>query len=238
MPDNYPKFDRFKPLQPKIPGVADAPPPPPEPPAHEPPPFADVAKPQFSLPPAWTAAAVVAALVLVGLVSWWSHSRGNTADSPTVPSVDATLGPPGGVATGTGGLPTAPGTVATTDELAKPWATKRFNYRNPLGNDELPAMVVHLPEGGYWAFSLQEPYGKCELEFVTDIAKLQKEYGYSANHPMVGDPCTHTVYDLLRYGSAPAGLVRGEIMQGNAIRPPLAIEVRVEGRRIVAARTE
>ena len=99
-------------------------------------------------------------------------------------------------------------------------------------------MVVHLPEGGYWAFSLEEPYGRCELEFVTDVAKLRKEYGYPASHPMVGDPCTHTVYDLLRYGSAPAGLVRGEVVRGTAIRPPLAIEVRVEGHRVVAARTE
>ncbi len=236
MPDNNPKFDRFKPAQPRIPGVADAAPP--ERPADEPTPFADVAKPQFSLPPAWIAAAVVAALVLVGLVSWWSHSRATTAGAPTVPSVESTLGSPAAAPTATGALPTAPGTVATADELAKPWAAKRFNYRNPLGNNEFPAMVVRLPEGGYWAFSLQEPYGKCELEFVTDIAKLQKEYGYPANHPMVGDPCTRTVYDLLRYGSGPAGLVRGEIMQGNAIRPPLAIEVRVEGGRIVAARTE
>ena len=236
MPDNSLKFDRFKPPQPKIPGVADAPPPP-EPPAEEPPPFAGVAKPQFSLPPAWTVAAVVAALVLVGLVSWWSHSRATTASQPTVPSVESTLGP-ATTPTAPGEVPTAPGTVATADELAKPWAAKRFNYRNPLGGNEFPAMVVHLPEGGYWAFSLQEPYGKCELEFVTDVAKFRKEYGYPADHPMVGDPCTHAVYDLLRYGSGPAGLVRGEVVQGTAIRPPLAIEVRAEGHRIVAARTE
>ena len=46
---------------------------------------------------------------------------------------------------------------------------------------------------------------------VTDPRVLQSEYDFSANHPMVGDPCTHTVYDLLHYdGGAPdGGLVRG-----------------------------
>ena len=58
---------------------------------------------------------------------------------------------------------------------------------------------------------------------------------------MVGDPCNHTVYDLLRYGAgsgSDGGLVRGEIAQGNGIRPPLAIEIRVDGKQVVAARIE
>ncbi len=57
---------------------------------------------------------------------------------------------------------------------------------------------------------------------------------------MVVDPCTHAVYDLMRYGGgAPdGGLVRGDIVQGAGVRPPLAIEVRTDGKDIIAVRSE
>lgn len=85
-----------------------------------------------------------------------------------------------------------------------------------------------------------EPFGSCELEFITDLNKLKTDYGYRADHPMVGDPCNHTVYDLLRYGGGASNdmLVRGVIVQGNGIRPPMAIEIRAEGKNVVAAREE
>lgn len=246
MPDNSAKFDTatkidpFKPAQPRIPGVSDAPAP--KHVVQEEPAFGAVEKePRFSLPadwPKWIGAALSAAVVLGALVAWWGRSRATTAAQPSTPPVESTLGPPPRIAPATSGVPTAPGTVATSEELAKPWASKRFNYHDQLRAQKFPAMVVHLPEGGYWAFSLEEPYGKCELELMTDTAKLRAEYGVAAGHPMVVDPCTHAVYDLLRYGSGPAGLVRGEVMAGPAIRPPLAVEVRVEGHRIVAARAE
>jgi hypothetical protein len=101
-------------------------------------------------------------------------------------------------------------------------------------------MVVHLPRGEYWGFSLVEPFGTCQLEFVTDLDKLKADYGYRAEHPMVGDPCNHTVYDLLRYGGGASNddLVRGVIVQGNGIRPPMAIEIKVQGNNVVAGRSE
>jgi hypothetical protein len=56
---------------------------------------------------------------------------------------------------------------------------------------------------------------------------------------MVVNSCSHTVYDLLRYGGpSDGGLVRGEVVQGTAIRPPMAIEVRVAGKQLVAVRME
>jgi hypothetical protein len=101
-------------------------------------------------------------------------------------------------------------------------------------------MVVRLPRGELWGFSLLEPFGNCELEFVTDLDKIRTDYRYKADHPMVVDPCNHTVFDLLRYGGGAANdeLVRGVIVQGTGIRPPMAIEIRADGKDIVAVREE
>ena len=104
--------------------------------------------------------------------------------------------------------------------------------------DNLSAVVVHLPSGIYWAFSLREPFGTCELEYVTDLGKLQRDYGFHADHPMVGDPCNRAVFDLTRYGTGPNGVVRGAIVSGQGVRPPLAIEVKVRGKQIVATQLE
>ncbi len=233
------KIDPFKPAQPRIPGVPEAAAPKI---AEEAPPAAEAPKLAFisgvSLPRSWVTIAVVAVVISGMLAAWWSRSRATTAGQPTMPSADAALGLGGAARAREPALPNAPGVVATTEELAKPWAAKKFHYQNQMRGEEFRAMVVHLPEGGYWAFSLEEPYGNCELELITDLRKLRKDYGFAANHPMVADPCTHAVFDLLRYGSAPGGLVRGEVVAGAAFRPPIAVEVRVEGRNVIASRSE
>lgn len=106
-------------------------------------------------------------------------------------------------------------------------------------------MVVRLPNAssgdpsGYWAFLLQSAFGKCELEMLSDSNKLAADYGYRAAHPMVVDPCTHAVFHPLRLASiAPGVYARGEVVQGTAIRPPLAVEIRIEDGQIIALRTE
>jgi len=100
-------------------------------------------------------------------------------------------------------------------------------------------MIVRLPDASYWAFSLREPFGTCELDYVTELGKLSTDYNFRATHPMVVNPCHQTVYDLLRYGSSSdGGLVRGEVVEGTGIRPPMAIEVRVEGKQLVTGRME
>lgn len=134
-------------------------------------------------------------------------------------------------------LPVAPGAIATTSELTQPWSAKKFLFRGVKGKN-FAAMVVKLPDNSYWAFSLHEPYGTCELEYETDLDKLSSEYRFSATHPMVVNPCTHTVFDLSQYGTGPSGEVRGEIVAGTGVRPPLAIEVEVSGTNIVATRAE
>jgi len=137
-------------------------------------------------------------------------------------------------------LPVAPGPIAMTSELPKDWSAKRFLFRDPVTTQLTHATVVRLPGGAYWGFSMREPFGSCELELVTDLQRLQAEYQFEARHPMVGNPCTRTVYDLMRYdGSAPDnGLVRGEIVQGSGLRPPMAIEIRIHDNQIFAGRTE
>jgi hypothetical protein len=135
-------------------------------------------------------------------------------------------------------LPVGPGAVATKAQLSKPWAASRFYYRDPVTLKRLPAMVVHLPGGSFWGFSLVEPFGSCQLEYVTDLRKLQTAYGFEASYPMVADPCNGTVFDLTHYGNAPSGLVRGEIQKGPGWRPPTAIEIRVQGNQIIAGSME
>ena len=134
--------------------------------------------------------------------------------------------------------PVAPGVIATTDELAKPWASKHFNYRDPITGQTTPALVVHLSNGSYWGFSMVEPYGTCKLEFVTDLAKLHTEYNFDATHPMVVDPCQHAVFDLLQYSGASNSEVRGALVHGVGVRPPLAIEIEQHGKEISASRME
>jgi hypothetical protein len=136
------------------------------------------------------------------------------------------------------GIPTAPGPIATTQELNKPWAAKRFIFRNQLSGEMIPAELVHLPGGGFWAISLREPYGTCVLNYVTDIKQLRDEYQVSAGHPMVVNPCSRSVFDLAQYASAPSGLVRGAVIAGASTRPPIAIEVKIEGSKVVATRSE
>lgn len=85
---------------------------------------------------------------------------------------------------------------------------------------------------------MREPFGTCELEYVTDLRKLASDYRLHADHPMVGDPCNFAVYDLTRYGAGPNGVVRGAMIKGQGVRPPLAIEIKVRGKEVIATQME
>jgi hypothetical protein len=233
--------DPFRPQEPNIPGVTG------NPARHTPAPEPSrPATSQFRSSPAvadkipaqkWLAIAALA----IGLVSLalflWKHSGAPTETqevpvaAPVVDLQPTRVQPPVVLAVG-------PGPVATTAELAKPWSSKRFEFHVPQTADNLSAVVVHLPSGVYWAFSLREPYGTCELEYVTDLDKLEHKYGFHADHPMVGDPCNRAVFDLTRYGTGPNGVVRGAIVSGQGVRPPIAIEIKVRGKQIVATQLE
>lgn len=137
-----------------------------------------------------------------------------------------------------GKLPVAPGEIATAEELSKPWSSKRFVFRNRFTSDNTEAIAVRLPGGYLWGISLREPYGTCDLQYVTDLALLRSQYNFAAVHPMVVNSCTGAVYDLARYGSGPNGLVRGEVVHGAAVRPPIGIEVVQRGDKIIVTRME
>jgi hypothetical protein len=182
---------------------------------------------------------IVGLIAVVGLayfgVQWWENQRAlKQAENP--PVVAGTTDLP--TTTVSKDLPYGPGPVATTAELSKEWSSKRFIYRAPQSADNIPAVVIKLPNNVYWGVSLREPFGTCEMEYVTDTAKLTAVYNFSADHPMIGDPCTKAVFDLLKYGPAPGGVVRGETVSGAAVRPPIAIQMAVKGKDIVAVKIE
>lgn len=174
-------------------------------------------------------------VVVIIAVFWWAHSV--TGASHVAPQAAAPAAAAQPVATKPAEIiPVAPGPIATTMEMKDPWSSKKFLYRHTNG-DVSPALLVHLHGDAYWAFSLREPFGTCELELAS-VEKLRDFYNLAAKYPMVGDPCTRAVYDLNRYDNGPNGLVRGAIVAGNGPRPPLAIEVEVQGREIVASQSE
>jgi hypothetical protein len=176
-------------------------------------------------------------LLIVALVSWRLMSKprsvGKSASSETssaeeiasTPALPSVIAP----------VHNGPTVAATVEELSKPWAAKKFIFVKPVTQENIKAIVIRLPNGELWAFSLQGPFGRCELEFVTDLATLASKYGYTASHPMVVSPCDSTVYDPLKIGALGGNTwVRGEIVQGNGLRPPISIEVKVRGQSIVA----
>jgi len=61
----------------------------------------------------------------------------------------------------------------------------------------------------------------------------------AAQHPMVGNPCSRSLFDPTKLMSIPGGVwVRGAIAQGSDLRPPLMIEIEVHGQNILATRME
>jgi hypothetical protein len=136
--------------------------------------------------------------------------------------------------------------IANIADFAKPWSSADFFVRNRLTGENIPATIVRLPSGspalptGYWAFSRKAPFGSCELEYVADLNRLRGDYGFArANHPLVGNPCSRTLYDPLKTSNLPGDIwMRGGIVQGSDIRPPFGVEIKIQGKQILAIRTE
>lgn len=230
MPD-HPSGERFKADMPEIPGIAGKLP---RPPADR----SGVLK----------AFGVVAAVLVVAIAAGHLLLRSKHAEQPPaqpVAQIDIPVPAPDPAKVIPRATESNPG-IATVEELAKPWSSKAFLFRNNLTGEFIPAIILRLPEGspsqgsGYWAFQSQAPYADCKLEVVADLAKLKNDYDYrAARYPMVGDLCSRTVFDPLKMGRLPNNVwVRGMIVQGSDLRPPLSIEVKVEGKEILAIRSE
>jgi hypothetical protein len=217
-----PKFDAFHPEMPQIPGVNQRP--------------GKVAGPDTSR--SVRIGGIVAAILVIGVaLLWWIEvTLRPTAKSPAPEDTIAESSVPApafptSAAPGSEGLTVA----ATVEELSKPWSAKKFIFVKPFTGGSVDAIVIRLPGGGLWAISLQEPYGRCKLEYVTDLGRLETQFGYHAGHPMVVNPCNRTVYDPLKIGSLGGNvLARGEIVKGGGLRPPISINVQVKGQSIIA----
>jgi arsenite oxidase small subunit len=228
-----PPSDRFKAEMPHIPGVG-------EPPGRRAGFFAGM-NPVIAL---GLGIALVAILSFFAVWALWHPKRPEQVQSEPAPQIV--------VPAPQSEMPTTPPVstethpaIATVAELTRPWSSKQFFFRNRLNDENLPALIVRLPGGAatpssaYWGFSLQEPFGRCQLEYIEDFAKLSAEYGFRAKHPMVGNPCNHAVFDPLQLVDLPGNVwVRGAIAQGSSIRPPLGIEIKIEGNQILAVRME
>ncbi len=226
---SQPPSDRFKTEMPQIPGVSGA---------------RATAAPN---PAVKLVVGLLVVLLVVFLGARWAlrpqHAAPRTAEQQPQIEVPSPAPDPSTL------LPHAssadPG-IADVAEMAKPWSSKQFFLRNALSGENIPAVLVRLPGGspaqssGYWAFSTNSPFGNCKLEYLTDLAKLAKDYGFhSPKHPMVGNPCSRTVFDPLKLSNLPGSVwARGAIAQGSDLRPPLGIELKVVGKSILAVRSE
>ncbi|HTC65081.1 MAG TPA: hypothetical protein VK709_19730 [Candidatus Saccharimonadales bacterium] len=231
-PENAEKnqFNRFQPEMPRIPGVSDGS-------RHA----ASGSNSPGNNPGnnrmAQIVAIAAAVFLIVAAIFWWSRSKSRssagvsadpeiTEESSPVPAANFSAPQP---------VHEGPIVAATVDELSRPWAAKQFNFVKPITHENIDAMVMRLPGGNLWAFSLQAPYGTCKLEYVTNLDALASAYRFRAVHPMVVNPCDSTVFDPLKVGTLDGNTwARGQIVQGSSLRPPIAIDVKVAGRNIVA----
>jgi hypothetical protein len=229
MPDQTPAPDRFKAEMPAIPGVAGTS-------AH-----ARAGNIALRL----VGGLLAALLVIVAASRFLNRKHSDPAPVETTPQIQVPAPPPdpdAGIPTVTDGRPA----IAQTSEMAKPWSAKEFFYRDSLTGENTRALLIRLPAGspnqsnGYWGLVMNAAYGNCKLEYITNIEKIRNDYDYrGAKHPMVGNPCSRTLFDPTRLMSLPGDIwVRGAIAQGSDLRPPLGIQVEVRGKDIVALRRE
>ncbi len=238
MPDQPRQTTSLKPTMPRVPGVVT--------------PAPQAAGGSASEPNQTTRWVLgIAVLVVVGgFVAYIAlrPSRGPSRDNRFAAVVGgsskpAPAAPGSGTAQPAGSSRSAKGAI-TLQELAEPWSSKTFQFRSLTGSP-VSALIIRLPgkasdqTQSYWAFSLTEAYGSCPLEYITDLNRLSSEYGFQAKHPMVANPCKRALYDPLQMASMPTGAwARGAIVHGSALRPPMAIDIRIEGGQIIPVQME
>jgi hypothetical protein len=220
---------RFKPAMPSIPGVIGEG-------------FPEEQQPKRTN---WARGAVaIGALLALGGAGSWLMMRTTHHDAAAVPVLQPTPAPEE--------LPAAPASrgpssneIGTTDELAVPWAAKKFTYTRPLTREQIPAIAIRLPGGNghtaasYWVILMKAPFGQCQLEYIIDTNQIANRFDFNASHPMIADPCSSALYDPTRMGTLPNGSwARGEIVHGSGFRPPMQIQIHLDGNKLIAGRAE
>src|SRR5215470_19446662 len=201
---DQPQPERFKAEMPQIPGVeAAATSEVPAPAASSPASTNTIAQ----NPAVRLVAGLLALLIVLFVGSRWlfrsSHKTEAVAPPPPaqieVPTPAAD--PASSIPRATAGNPE----IATVAEMAKPWTSKEFVFVDHFTGEPTPALLIRLASGsasqaeGYWALAMKAPYGSCKLEYVEELARLKEQYDFNAaRHPMVGDPCSRTVFDPLK----------------------------------------
>jgi hypothetical protein len=194
----------------------------------------------------WKRAAIaIGAFLVLGSVGAWMMMR--TTHTETAAAVPVLQPSPAVEALPARAVSHAPinNEIGTVEQLATPWSSKKFTYTRPLNGQEFPAIAIRLPGtngrtvGSYWVILLKSPFGNCPLEYLSDTKEIQSRFGFSANHPMIADACSNTLYDPTRMGTLPNGSwARGEIVQGSGYRPPLQVEIRLDGDKLISVRSE
>jgi len=229
---DQPQANRFKADMPEIPGVAVTVPDRP----------GIAANPTVRL-----VAGLVVVLVVCLLGSRWLLRPKHVEEPPAAPAPQIEV--PAPAIDPTASMPRATAAapeIATVAEMAKPWTSKNFFFVNRLTGESVPALLIRLSSGsasqpdGYWALEMNVPFGNCQFEFVTDLDRLKNDYDFrTAKHPMVGNPCSRSVFDPLKMSEIPGDFwVRGSTVQGSDVRPPLGIELKIQGKSILAVRME
>lgn len=223
-PPSPPAQRRMTPEMPRIPGVV-----------HTPSRAPLQLKPLISV--------ILAALLsFSGFALWLSHRRHadlNASANSDAPISDLSASDAPSVTK----TDTEPNMIGTLYELAQPWSSKTFLFIDPKTQTGVPAIAIHLPsppaEPSFWGFALTNPLSRCQLRYMTDLSALSLRFAYPAAHPMVVSDCDGVLYDPLKMATLPNGSwVRGEIVRGVGIRPPIAIQVEVRGRDVIATRME
>lgn len=230
MPDQ-PTTDRFKPEMPHIPGLSGGPP----------------LRAPSRKPNLGALGAVVTVLLFVAIAAHFAMRPKQLelpAATPT-PQLEVPAPAPDPAAA----LPhttEAQPTITTIAEMSQPWSHQDFFFQDRPTGENLPSLLLRLPTGSasqpaaYWALVMRTAYGSCHLEYITDLERLRKEYDFrTAKHPMIGDPCSRTIFDPEKMTMLPGNIwVRGAIVQGSDVRPPLGIELQIKGQNILAVRHE
>ena len=245
MTDSSDKKSRFQPQMPQIPGVEDraAAPLQPEP----------VAQPEPSATLPWQtplvrkvrlAAGIIVVLLVILFFAWPKTKPVRQETQIALPSQPTTNSPEQSISNAPPSAVPGPVTIGALSDWAAPWSFKAFRFHKRDSSEPVEAIAVRLPGAAgnvqsYWAFSTEEPFGKCALEYVPDLGKLSSQYGYEAKNPMVASPCSGTLYDPSKVQAIGRGVwVRGEVAHGYGLRPPISIELRIKENQLVAVQIE